>query len=74
MEKKNLNEFSHEEKLRDLCQQASDKAEWTTMTEDQINEFMYNFIDFSDENNIEWDRFTYEVFDHAYYMREVVAG
>lgn len=73
MEKKNLNNFteqSHEEKLRKLCEQASSKAEWVTMSEDQINDFMFNFIEFSDENNVEWDKFTYEVFDYDYYKEK----
>jgi len=42
-------------------------AEWVTMDEDQINSFMNNFIEYSDENGIEWEKFDYEVFGYSYY-------
>ena len=60
-------EKSHDEKVKQLIEDASSKAEWVTMGEDEINNFMNNFIEYSDDNDIEWDRFNYEVFDYNYY-------
>lgn len=57
----------NDEKLNKLIEEASSQAEWVTMDEEQINNFMENFIEYSDDNNIEWDRFNYEVFDYDYY-------
>ena len=57
----------HDEKLNKLIKDASSKAEWVTMDEQQINDFMENFIEYSDDNNIEWERFNYEVFDYDFY-------
>jgi len=61
---------SHEEYLRQLVEDASSKAEWVTMDEGEVNKFMDNFIEYSDDNNIEWDRFNYEVFDYDYYKNK----
>ena len=60
----------HEEYLRQLVEDASSKAEWVTMDENAVNKFMDNFIEYSDDNNIEWDRFNYEVFDYDYYKNK----
>lgn len=55
------------EEIKKIIKEASDKVEWVTMEEDEINDFMENFIEFSDENNIEWEKFNYEVFGYSYY-------
>lgn len=62
-----LKEFEHDEKVNKLIEEASAQAEWVTMSEDEINDFMEHFIEYSDDNNIEWDRFNYEVFGYDYY-------
>lgn len=64
-EKNNDNE--NEKKLKEIIKEASEKVEWVTMDEDDINNFMDNFIEYSDDNGIEWEKFNYEVFDYNYY-------
>jgi vacuolar-type H+-ATPase subunit I/STV1 len=64
-EKNNDNE--NEKKIKEIIKEASEKVEWVTMDEDDINNFMDNFIEYSDDNGIEWEKFNYEVFDYNYY-------
>ena len=65
-EKNNDNE--NEKKIKEIIKEQSEKAEWVTMDEDDINNFMNNFIEYSDDNNIEWEKFNYgDIFDYNYY-------
>jgi hypothetical protein len=66
-EKNNDTEKEKNNEINKIIKEASDKAEWVTMEEHEINDFMENFIEFSDENNIEWEKFNYEVFGYSYY-------
>ena len=66
-EKNNDTEEKKNNEINKIIKKASDKAEWVTMEEQEINDFMENFIEFSDENNIEWEKFNYEVFGYSYY-------
>lgn len=61
------NDIENEKKLKEIIKEASEKVEWVTMDEDDINNFMDNFIEYSDDNGIEWEKFNYEVFDYNYY-------
>ena len=61
------NDIENEKKIKEIIKEASEKVEWVTMDEDDINNFMDNFIEYSDDNGIEWEKFNYEVFDYNYY-------
>lgn len=63
----NDNDNENDSKLKKIIEEASQKAEWVSMDEDDINNFMDNFIEYSDDNGIEWEKFNYEVFDYNYY-------
>jgi hypothetical protein len=67
--KKNDNkDYENDLKLKEIIKEQSEKAEWVTMDEDDINNFMNNFIEYSDDNNIEWEKFNYgDIFDYNYY-------
>jgi hypothetical protein len=67
--KKNDNkDYENDLKLKEIIKEQSEKAEWVTMDEDDINNFMNNFIEYSDDNGIEWEKFNYgDLFDYNYY-------
>ncbi len=55
--------------INKLAKYESNKAEFVNMTEDDVNNLLDKFITFSDNDNIEWDRFNYEIFDYSFYKK-----
>jgi hypothetical protein len=55
--------------VNELCRKEREKVQFVNMTDDDVENLMDKFIEYSDEGNIEWDRFNYEIFDYNYYKK-----
>ena len=67
--KKIQNSLSNLHITKDESNIDTEKIEFISMDIDQINSFLDSFIEYCDENNIEWERFDYTVYDYTYYKK-----
>ena len=49
-------------------QRCKEMATWIPVND--MENFLENFVTYSDENNVEWEKFSYEIYDENYYREK----
>ena len=49
-------------------QRCREMATWIPVSD--MENFLENFVTYSDENNVEWEKFSYEIYDENYYREK----
>ena len=55
-------------KIDEENQKCRENSPWIPVND--MENFMENFVSYSDENNVEWEKFSYEVYDEEYYREK----
>ena len=74
----NANDITDEEKqlikkrqreLDEINKDAKEKSLWVNMDDDAIQDIVNSFSEYSDEMNIDWEKFDFREFDADYYKK-----
>ena len=55
--------------LDEINKEAKEKSIWINCDEDTIKDIVDSFSEYSDETNIEWNKFDFREFDEDYYRK-----
>ena len=55
-------------KIDETNRECRDNSPWIPVND--MENFLENFVTYSDENNVEWEKFSYEVYDESYYREK----
>ena len=69
IENKNLDKNLLLKSIREN-EEAREKAEWVDMDNMIIENLVNQFTTYSDDNDIEWNKFDYNTYDHEYYKNK----